>query len=132
MVRRILISALALVAATSVAAAPALAQRYGGYGFQDQDRRGDRGHGRDRDDHNNYRDQRGNDNPWNDNRQQERAPEREVPLSSVLRELKERYGGQHLDAQKVGNRYIISWVTGDGRRLTIEVDAASGRILSTR
>jgi hypothetical protein len=67
-----------------------------------------------------------------DQPREDRAPQREVSLSSVLRDLKGRYGGQHLDAQKVGNRYIISWITDDGRRLTIEVDAATGRILSTR
>ena len=58
--------------------------------------------------------------------------QREVPLSSVLRELRSRYGGRHLDAQKAGSRYIIAWITEDGRRMTIEVDARSGRILSAR
>jgi hypothetical protein len=65
---------------------------------------------------------------------QERAPEREreVPLNVILRDLKMRYGGQHLDAQREGDRYVISWITDDGRRMTIEVDARTGRVLSTR
>ena len=58
--------------------------------------------------------------------------EREVSLNSVQRQLQGRYGGQMLDAQKMGDRYIISWITKDGRRLTIEVDATNGRVLSTR
>jgi uncharacterized membrane protein YkoI len=73
--------------------------------------------------------QRGSfDQKW-DNNQEDR---REVPLSSVLRDLRMQYGGRHLDAQKAGGRYIIAWITEDGRRLTIEVDAATGRVLSTR
>jgi len=72
--------------------------------------------------------QRGSfDQKWDNNQEQ-----REVPLSSVLRDLRMQYGGRHLDAQKAGGRYIIAWITEDGRRLTIEVDAATGRVLSTR
>ncbi|MDZ4761684.1 MAG: hypothetical protein SGJ21_11480 [Alphaproteobacteria bacterium] len=56
----------------------------------------------------------------------------EVPLSSILRDLRMRYGGQHLDTQQMGGRYVISWITEDGRRLVIEVDASSGRTLSVR
>lgn len=81
---------------------PALAQRGGGFPSQQWDRGGD-------------------------NRE-----EREVSLNQVQRQLQSRYGGQMLDAQKAGNRYIISWITKDGRRLTIDVDASSGRVLSTR
>ncbi len=110
MLRRTLLSALALL----MAATPAYAQR--GRGPD-----GDRQRGRD-----------GFPSSQWDQPREERAPQREVSLSSVLRELKSRYGGQHLDAQKVGDRYIISWITDDGRRLTIEVDATTGRILSTR
>ncbi|HOZ25991.1 MAG TPA: hypothetical protein PLH23_00180 [Hyphomonadaceae bacterium] len=62
----------------------------------------------------------------------DREPQREVSLNSVQRQLQSRYGGQMLDAQKAGDRYIISWITKDGRRLTIEVDATNGRVLSTR
>src|SRR5689334_16845561 len=58
--------------------------------------------------------------------------QRDVPRNVLLRELKMRYGGQHLDARKEGARYIIAWITGDGRRLTIEVDARNGRTISVR
>jgi hypothetical protein len=106
MLRRILIPALAAILITT----PALAQR----GFD-----GDR--------------QRGGGFPssqWD--RSGDDREEREVSLNQVQRELQSRYGGQMLDAQKAGSRYIISWITRDGRRLTIEVDASSGRVLSTR
>ncbi len=62
-----------------------------------------------------------------DRPREERAPQREVSLSDVLRDLRGRYGGQHLDARKVGDYYIIAWMTADGRRLNIRVNAATGR-----
>jgi hypothetical protein len=102
MFRRTLLASLAAV----VLAAPALAQSPGSTWAPE-------GRGRDRD--------RGGD-----------ERQREVPLGSILRELRMRYGGQHLDAQRAGDRYIISWITEDGRRLTVEVDASSGRTLSVR
>ncbi len=81
--------------------------------------------------------QRGLGSTWADGRGEqqqnnERAQQREVPLSSILRELRMRYGGQHLDARKTGDRYVISWITDDGRRLVIEVDSATGRVISER
>jgi hypothetical protein len=101
MFRRTLLLAIAAIAATSVAASPAAAQR-----------------GRDL------------TSQWaGEEREQER---REVPLSSVLRDLRRQYGGQHLDASKQGARYIIAWITEEGKRLTIEVDVATGRVLSVR
>jgi uncharacterized membrane protein YkoI len=116
MLRRTFISTLVVLLATSAAVSPAFAQRDHG---NDEPRK--------------ERFQRGGfpSSQW-DAPQRDKEPQREVSLSSVLRDLKGRYGGQHLDAQKVGNRYIISWITDDGRRLTIEVDTATGRILSTR
>jgi hypothetical protein len=63
---------------------------------------------------------------------EERAQDREVPLGEVLRDLRRQYGGQHLDAEKSDGRYVISWITDDGRRLVIEVDASTGRVLSVR
>jgi len=66
--------------------------------------------------------------PRND--REDRSPE--VPLSRVLRDLRSEFGGQHLDAQRRGDRYVIFWLTDEGRRLTIEVDARTGRRLSVR
>jgi hypothetical protein len=69
------------------------------------------------------------DNPFNqwDQPRDERMPQRDVSLSDVLRDLRRKYGGQHLDARKVGDHYIIAWMTEDGRRLNIRVNAANGR-----
>lgn len=64
---------------------------------------------------------------WNVPREENSREDRDVPLSEVLRNLKQRYGGQHLDARKQGNYYIISWITNDGRRLTIRVNAQTGQ-----
>jgi hypothetical protein len=50
-----------------------------------------------------------------------------VSLSEVLRDLRSKYGGQHLDARKAGGYYIIAWMTEDGRRLNIRVNASTGR-----
>lgn len=107
MLRRSFLVGLSVLAATSVAVLPASAQR-----------------GRDRD-------QGGFSQSWDrgGDREEQR---RDVPLSSVIRDLRMRYGGQHLDAQKRGDRYVIAWITEEGRRLTIEVDASSGRVISTR
>lgn len=105
--RRVFLSSLAVIAAIGMAA-PASAQR-----------------GRDRD-----RDVPRSD--WSPREDREEQQQREVPLSQILRELRGRYGGQHLDASKAGGRWIIAWITADGKRLTIEADAATGRILSTR
>lgn len=116
MLRRILIPALVALLVTT----PALAQR-------------GRGNDHERQRENPFS-QRGDGFPssqW-DQPREERAPQREVSLNSVERELRSRYGGQMLDAQKMGDRYVISWITKDGRRMTIEVDATNGRILSTR
>ena len=101
MFRRSLLLAFAAIAATSVAALPASAQR-GGLTSQ-----------------------------WAGEEREEQQ-RREVPLSSVIRDLRKQYGGQHLDASKVGDRYVIAWVTEEGKRLTIEVDAATGRTISVR
>lgn len=69
-----------------------------------------------------------------DQRSQERPFERprEVPLSEILRDLRGRYGGQHLDAQRSGGTYIITWLSRDGRRMVVVVDAATGRVISVR
>jgi hypothetical protein len=132
MIRRILLPALALIAAAMAAAEPASAQRGrgdGGDGGGDRERRRDRGDGDDRGRDRMFQVQGSPGNQW--------APpgepqEREVPLGSILRDLRQRYGGQQLDTSKSGDRYVIQWLTQDGRRLTIEVDAATGRVISTR
>jgi hypothetical protein len=74
------------------------------------------------------RDQRPPDRP------PERPPERprEVPLTDILRNLRGQYGGQHLDAQRSGANYVIPWLSRDGRRMTVVVDAATGRVISVR
>ncbi|MBI1360917.1 MAG: hypothetical protein GC155_11620 [Alphaproteobacteria bacterium] len=114
--RRALISGLAALILTG----PAFAQRH----FQAQQNwnpQESRGHDRDRRD----RGDRGQGD-------QQRAQQREVSLSEILRRLQSQYGGQHLDARREGDRYVISWITGEGRRLVIEVDAATGRTISVR
>ena len=73
---------------------------------------------------------RGLTSQWAGEEQQQQR--RDVPLNTVIRDLRRQYGGQHLDASKVGDRYVIAWVTQEGRRLTIEVDAATGRTISVR
>jgi hypothetical protein len=107
MFRRPLIPLVAVLLAAGLAIAPANAQR------------GDR----------ESPFQRGGDSPFSqwDDRRDERMPQREVSLSEVLRDLRMKYGGRHLDARKAGGHYIISWMTDDGRRLNIRVNAATGR-----
>jgi hypothetical protein len=104
MFRRSLLLGLAAIAATSVAALPASAQRSRDLGSQWA--------------------------PGGEEREEQQR--RDVPLSSVIRDLRRQYGGQHLDASKVGDRYVIAWGTEEGKRLTIEVDAATGRTISVR
>jgi hypothetical protein len=118
MFRRTFLASLALIAAFA-STEPAFAQR----------------HGRDRD---NGREDRPLDNPfqrdprsgWDSSQQQEQ--QREVPLRSILSEIGRQYGGRQLDSTRRGDRWVIGWITQDGRRLTIEADAVTGRILSTR
>ena len=107
MLRRTLIPLMAAVLMTSAAIAPAHAQR-----------------GRDRGHETDNPFQRGDQ--W-DRPRDERMQQRDVPLGDVLRDLRSRYGGQHLDARKAGGYYIIAWMTEDGRRLNIRVNASTGR-----
>lgn len=112
MFRRTLIPLMAALVLTGVSIAPADAQR-----------------GRDRDGRAEQPFQRGGDNPFSqwDQPREERMPQREVSLSEVLRDLRMKYGGRHLDARKSGGHYIIAWMTDDGRRLNIRVNATTGR-----
>jgi hypothetical protein len=107
MLRRTLIPLMAAVLMASAAISPAHAQR-----------------GRDRDQPFDNPFQRGDS--W-DRPRDDRQPQREVSLSEVLRDLRSKYGGQHLDARKSGGYYIIAWMTEDGRRLNLRVNAATGR-----
>ena len=115
MFRRTFLASLALIAAFAVAE-PAFAQRHGR----------DRDNGRDEKPFD-FQFQRGPGDQWNAPQQQ-----REVPLNSIVRDIGRQYGGRQLDSTRRGDRWIIGWITQDGRRLTIEADAITGRILSTR
>jgi len=58
-----------------------------------------------------------------------------VPLKKIFRTLKKRYGGYQLDAELFsksggGSEYRIEWMTGDGERKVIIVNAQSGKIVS--
>jgi hypothetical protein len=110
MLRRTLLSALVMLAAVA-AAEPAFAQR----------------HDRDRERGSERFEQRDPRSSWDGPQQQ-----REVPLSSIVRDIGRQYGGRLLDSSRRGDTWVIGWITQDGRRLTIEADSASGRILSTR
>lgn len=107
MLRRTLIPLMAAVLMASAAISPAYAQR-----------------GRDRDQSSDNPFQRGDS--W-DSPRDDRGSQREVSLSDVLRDLRSKYGGQHLDARKSGGYYMIAWMTEDGRRLNLRVNASTGR-----
>jgi hypothetical protein len=118
MFRRTFLASLALIAAFA-AVEPAFAQRHGR----------DRGEGRDdRPVENQF--QRDPRSGWDNSQRQEQ--QREVPLGSILRDIGRQFGGRQLDSSRRGDRWIIGWITQDGRKLTIEADAITGRILSTR
>jgi hypothetical protein len=107
MLRRTLIPLMAAVLMASAGISPAYAQR-----------------GRDRDQPFDNPFQRGD--TW-DRPRDDRGLQREVSLSDVLRDLRSKYGGQHLDARKSGAYYMIAWMTEDGRRLNLRVNASTGR-----
>lgn len=55
------------------------------------------------------------------------------PLREVIRSLKREFGGSYLNAELFskeggGAEYHIDWVTEDGRKLRLIVDAESGRV----
>ncbi|MEM9740394.1 MAG: hypothetical protein AAF829_11035 [Pseudomonadota bacterium] len=57
-----------------------------------------------------------------------------VPLRDVFARLKERFGGYQLDAELFstsgnGSEYRIEWMSGEGRRMRIVVNAQTGRII---
>jgi hypothetical protein len=106
--------------AAVAAAEPAYAQRHDR--DRDRDGRGERS----------FEFQRDPRTPWAPPNSGDQQQQREVPLSSIVRDIGRQYGGRLLDSSRRGNTWVIGWITQDGRRLTIEADAASGRILSTR
>ena len=58
------------------------------------------------------------------------------PLREVIQKLKREFGGTHLSAelfskQGGGAEYRIDWITEDGRKLRVIVDAQSGRVISS-
>lgn len=108
MLRRTVIPLMAAVLMASAAISPAHAQR-----------------GRDRDQAFDNPFQRGDS--WDRPRDDRSERQREVSLSDVLRDLRSKYGGQHLDARKSGGYYMIAWMTEDGRRLNLRVNASTGR-----
>ncbi|MEZ5937575.1 MAG: hypothetical protein R3C52_05075 [Hyphomonadaceae bacterium] len=68
---------------------------------------------------------------WAGSQKQERSRD-DVDLNQVFRELKARYGGKHIGAERRGDKVRIRWDASDGRLLVIEVDARTGNIISVR
>jgi uncharacterized membrane protein YkoI len=59
------------------------------------------------------------------------------PLKEIFRDLKRRYGGYQLNAELYASddgsmEYRVSWLTEDGRKIDLVVDAATGEIKSSR
>lgn len=62
---------------------------------------------------------------------------RTVPLSKIFQSLKREYGGYQLGADLYsqgsgGAVYEIDWLTDDGRKVHVTVDAQTGAIISRR
>lgn len=60
-----------------------------------------------------------------------------VPLKDIFARLEGEYGGYQLDAELFstsdgGSEYKIVWMSEDGRRMQVVVNAQSGRIESVR
>ncbi len=61
-----------------------------------------------------------------------------VPLSDVLRTIRQQYPGKQLNTRMLGGgnagpvRYEVKWLTPDGHRLDITADAKTGKILRVR
>ena len=57
----------------------------------------------------------------------------QVSLQDIQRRLQAQFGGRMVDARRAGDDvYIIDWLSGDGRKLTIVVDARTGAVQSVR
>lgn len=61
--------------------------------------------------------------------------QRLVPLEVVIERLRQRYSGDKLDARILERPgavlYEIKWLTAEGRKLVIVVDAESGNVVAT-
>lgn len=62
---------------------------------------------------------------------------RTVPLSNIFQSLKREYGGYQLGAdlysqESGGAVYEIDWLTDDGRKVHVTVDAQTGAIIARR
>lgn len=60
-----------------------------------------------------------------------------IPVRQAYRAIESRFGGQPIDLigvypQAGSTVYVVSWLSSDGRRLEVTVDAHSGAILSSR
>lgn len=59
------------------------------------------------------------------------------PLKDIFRDLKRRFGGYQLNAELFsretgGMEYHVAWMTEDGRKIDLVIDAATGQIVETR
>ena len=68
--------------------------------------------------------------------QKQRQEGQVKPLRDILKQLKSRYGGYHLDANLYnrgsGQVYVIDWMSEKGQRMQLTVDAKTGRVLSSK
>ena len=56
-----------------------------------------------------------------------------LPLKSVIRSVRQQFGGRVLDADRGGGGvYLVRLLTSDGQVLDIAVDCASGQVLGVR
>ncbi len=59
------------------------------------------------------------------------------PLKDIFRDLERQFGGYQISAELFssaggGFEYRISWMTGDGRKIDLVVDAETGQIVGER
>lgn len=56
---------------------------------------------------------------------------RQVPLGEVVGQLRQRYGGEMINADQQGDPpvYRVRWKTGDGRLIDLQVDARTGEVM---
>ncbi len=56
---------------------------------------------------------------------------RQVPLGEVVGQLRQRYGGEMVNADQQGDPpvYYVRWKTSDGRLVDVQVDARTGEVM---